>query len=211
MTYKYNKTCKCGNVDSIEVDKREAAFELKDSFIYNLICTKCGKKNISTISSNKPDIDEELLAEWSKNSEYYFSPQDEELLLAQHNENIELYLKFIDQNKIDIGKRNVLIQALCVMIYDKANKSDQKSLDIINIIATELNKRSDLVEQAESWIMDYVRKVSFPVIGIEYKESLSLIEDKKNYSEFLESNIKESMKKTIPKNNLWNKFKKIWK
>ncbi|QXP78667.1 MULTISPECIES: hypothetical protein [Winogradskyella] len=203
MTYKYNKTCKCGNVDSIEVDKREAAFELKDSYVHNFACSKCGGKNFSSISSNKPDIDEELLSEWSKNPEYYFSSQDEDLLLAQHNENIDLYLKFIDQNEIDTGKRNVLIEALCVMIYDKANKSDQKSLDIISAIATELKKRSDLVQQSESWIMDYIKKVSFPIIGIEYKESLSSKADEK----FLESNIEKS----IPKNNLWNEFKKIWK
>ena len=125
------------------------------------------------------------------------------MLLAQHNENIDLYLKFIDQNEIDIGKRNVLIEALCVMIYDKANKSDQKSLDIISTIATELKKRSELVQQSESWIMDYIKKVSFPIIGIEYKESLSSKADEK----FLESNIEKS----IPKNNLWNEFKKIWK
>jgi hypothetical protein len=194
MTYKYNKTCKCGNVDSIEVDKREAAFELKDSYVYNLTCSKCGGKNFSAISSNKPDIDEELLAEWSKNPEFYFSSQDEDLLLAQEYKNIDLYLKFIDKEKIDIGKRNTLIEALCVMIYDNANKKEKENIEIVNNVSSELKKRIELVKQAESWIMEYIKEISFPLIGIEFRKKTKLSEQ----------NI------TVENKGLWNKIKEIW-
>ena len=187
MTYKYNRTCKCGNVDSIEVDKREAAFGLKDSFAYNLACSKCGEKLFSSISSSKPDIDEELLKEWSENPEYYFSSQDEEILLAQHSENIDLYLRFIDKVEMNIGKRNILIEALCVMIYDKENESDRESVDNLNTIKTELKKRSELVKQAESSIMDYIKEVSFPIIGIQY------------------------VNEKIINQSFWSKLNKIWK
>lgn len=187
MTYNYNRTCKCGNVDSIEVSKREATFGLKDSLVYNLTCSKCGEKTFSSVSSSKPDIDEELLKEWSDIPEYYFSSQDEELLLAQHNENIDLYLRFIDQKEMDIGKRNILIEVLCVMIYDKENESDQESLDVVNTIKTELKKRSELVKQAESSIMDYIKEVSFPIIGIEY------------------------VNEKIVNPGFWSKLNKIWK
>jgi hypothetical protein len=194
MTYQYNKTCKCGNTNSIEVSKRESAFELKDSFVYGLECEKCGNKGFSSISSNKPKIDEELLKEWAENTDLYFSSQDEDLLLAQEYDNIDLYLKFIDKESIDIGKRNTLIEALCVMIYDNADENEKEKMEIVKKVSSELKKRIEIVKQADSWIMDYIKEVSFPIIGIEFKE-------KPNKSE---------LNTTTENKGWWNKIKQIW-
>ena len=188
------KTCKCGNVNSIEVSKRDSAFELKDSFVYGLECEKCGKKDFSSISSSKPKVDEELLKEWAENTDLYFSSQDEDLLLAQEFDNIDLYLRFIDKENIDIGKRNTLIEALCVMIYDNAGTDENEKLEIVNTVSSELKNRIELVKQADSWIMDYIKEVSFPIIGIEFK--------KKPFQS--ESNT------TSENKGLWNRIKQIW-
>mgnify|MGYP003633725066 CR=1 FL=1 len=194
MTYQYIKTCECGNANQIEVSKRESAFELKDSFVYSLECEKCGKKGFSSISSNKPKIDEELLKEWVENPDLYFSSQDEDLLLAQEYDNIDLYLKFIDKEKIDIGKRNTLIEALCVMIYDNANKKEKEKLEIVNTVSSELKDRIEIVKQADSWIMDYIKEVSFPIIGIEFKKKTNQPD---SYT-------------TSENKGLWNRIKQIW-
>jgi hypothetical protein len=194
MTYQYDKTCKCGNTISIEISKRESAFDLKDRFVYSLKCEKCGKKGFSSISSNKPEIDEELLKEWAENTDLYFSSQDEELLLAQEYDNIDLYLKFIDKESIDIGKRNTLIEALCVMIYDNADKNDNEKLKIVKTVSSELKNRIEIVKQADSWIMDYIKEVSFPIIGIEFKKKPNKFE----------------LNTTTENKGWWNKIRQIW-
>ncbi|AUC74924.1 hypothetical protein [Olleya sp. Bg11-27] len=211
MNYQYQRGCECGNIDSLEVSKIEAAFELNYLEFIKSECSKCGEKKMSFGSVNSPEIDIELLTIWSENVDYLFCPQDEELTLAQYNENLELYLEFIDNEKIDFGKKSVLIESLCVMIYDRANKTDKKDLDTKNRIASELKSRENLVLLSEHYIMEYIKKVSFPIIGIEFKESLSSKLDNEIHKDYLESTIKESIQNRNSKNNFWTKIKNIWK
>ncbi len=166
MKYKYRRACTCGNVDFIEITKIEAAFNLKENDIRSSRCSKCGGKNIASIGIDSPEIDKELLEIWAENAEYFFCEQDEDLMLAQNINNIDLYLEYIDNECIMLEKRNVLIETLCVMIYDRVKKSDRENQNIINQITSELKKRELLVLDAQYWIMDYIKSVSFPIIGI---------------------------------------------
>lgn len=211
MNYQYQRGCECGNIDSLEVSKIEAAFELNYLSFSKRECSKCGEKKMSFGSINSPEIDRELLTIWAENIDYLFCPQDEGLTLAQYKENIDLYLEFIDDEIINAEKKNVLIEALCVMIYDRVDKTDKEDLDIINKIATELKLRKNQVLFSQHWIMDYIKKVSFPIIEVEYKNSLSSKVDKENHKDYLESIIKESIDKRNSKNKLWTKIKNIWK
>ncbi|AXP81749.1 hypothetical protein CJ739_2677 [Mariniflexile rhizosphaerae] len=211
MNYQYQRGCECGNIDSLEVSKIEAAFELNYLSFSKSECSKCGEKKMSFGSINSPEIDRELLTIWAENIDYLFCPLDEGLTLAQYKENIDLYLEFIDDEIINAEKKNVLIEALCVMIYDRVDKTDKEDLDIINKIATELKLRENQVLFSQHWIMDYIKKVSFPIIGVEYKNSLSSKVDKENHKDYLESIIKESIDKRNSKNKLWAKIKNIWK
>ena len=100
MNYQYRKACKCGNVDYISATKVEAAFDLKMEEVAKIACSKCGSKRVYSIDTPKPEVDEELLRVWVRNEDYYFIEQDEELILAEHPENIALYVSYIDSPHI---------------------------------------------------------------------------------------------------------------
>lgn len=166
MKYEYQKNCKCGNVDLIEVTRKEAAFDLKEKEILNQECSKCGNKDFASLSHPQLEFETDLLIEWGNNPNYFFMEQDEDLLLAEEK-NIDMILDVIDNHQILSQKRNVLIEALCVIIYDNS-VSDEKNSDLINRVAKELKKRKTDVVNAQDRIMDYIKEVSFPIIGIEY-------------------------------------------
>ncbi|WP_028284037.1 hypothetical protein [Olleya marilimosa] len=190
MKYEYQKACKCGNVDSIEVTRKEAAFGLKEKEIWSQECSKCGNKEFTSLSHPQPEFKTDLLIEWGNNADYFFMEQDEDLMLADEKY-IDLILEVLDNHQILSQKRNVLIEALCVIIYDN-NVSDENNSDLTDRVAKELKKRKADVLNAQDWIMDYIKEVSFPIIGIEY------VSKKTNSSEHKE------------KNNIWNKLKQIW-
>nr|WP_321222451.1 hypothetical protein [uncultured Psychroserpens sp.] len=202
MKNEQRRACKCGNVDFIEVTKIEAAFNLREKEIWNLKCSKCGGKNATSVISNSPEIDKELLQIWTDNLEYLFCQQDEELSLAQYSDNIDLYIEFIDDDSVPLEKKKVLIEALCVMIYDRSKKTNSdEDKKIVNKISSELKKRENQVISAQNWIMDYIKKVSFPIIGIQYfKESPN------------PNSINEQVMNTeTEKDTIWNKIKQFWK
>lgn len=167
MKYEYQRDCKCGNVDSIEVTRKEAAFALKEKEILNQECSKCGSKDFISVSCPQLDLEIDLLVEWGSNPDYFFMEQDEELLLAEEKY-VDMILEVLDSYQILNKKRNVLIEALCVIIYDNSS-SDDGNQDLIDRVANELRKRKMDVLNAQDWIMDYIKEVSFPVVGIEYK------------------------------------------
>lgn len=166
MKYEYRKACKCGNVDSIEVTRKEAAFGLKEKELRNQECSKCGNKVFTSISHSQPEFETDLLVEWGNNSDYFFMEQDEDLLLAEEK-NIDMILDVLDNHQILNQKRNVLIEALCVIIYDNTI-SDKGNQNVIDRVANELKNRKQDVLNAQDWIMDYIKEVTFPVIGIQY-------------------------------------------
>lgn len=193
MKYEYRKFCKCGNVDSIEVTRKEAAFGLKEKEIWNQECSKCGKKDFTSLSHPQPNFEIDLLVEWGNNPDYFFMEQDEDLMLAEEK-NIDMILDVLDNHQILNQKRNILIEALCVIIYDNCN-SDEDNQNLIDRVANELKKRKTDVLNAQDWIMDYIKEVSFPIIGIQYesKETSSFNQNEKNENK-----------------SIWNKLKQMW-
>lgn len=213
MKYHLIRTCKCGNTDEIELTKREAAFDLYDSKeIWNSKCSKCGGTKCVSTGLNKPDFDKELILEWGNNSDLYFMEQDEDLMLAEEKY-IDVILDIVDNHKILAEKRNILIEALCVLIHDNSKELIDEDLNseesdsrtkIADRVANELKTRKELVLLAENWIMDYIKEKAFPRIGLEFT-----ITTKHNNG----SNVMAGESKNVTinqKTNFWARLKSWW-
>ncbi|QHI37363.1 hypothetical protein IMCC3317_27420 [Kordia antarctica] len=180
MKYKLIKICKCGNRDEIRFTKREAAFDLYDTKeVWDSKCSKCGEKKWLSSQVTKPEFDKELMLEWGNNIDLFFEEQDEELMLAEEK-NIDLILDIIDNHKILDHKRIILVEVLCVLIYDNSGELIDKEIKLKEVenrskmaarVANELKSRKKLVLLAESWIMDYIKERAFPKIGLKYSET----------------------------------------
>ena len=164
MKYSLIKTCKCGNDYEVSLTKKEAAFDLYNKTIWNSRCSKCGSTECLSIGLDKPDFDKELMLEWGNNHDLHFSEQDEDLMLADEK-NIDLILDIIDNHSILNEKRNILIEALCVIIYD--NPSNNR---VTNNVIKELKQRKEMVLLAECSILNYIKKEVFPKIGLDYSK-----------------------------------------
>lgn len=165
--YLYTRLCKCGKTDFINVTKIEAAFNLKHDEALNKKCASCDKNKLSSLALSQPDIDNELLTLWSKEPNYYFSSQDEDLVLAQFEDNIDLYLEFIDSEQTPIYKKAILTEALCVMIFDRIQLKTTESQDpMFQKLISELKKRKEVISTMQYQLMDYIKTVVFPVLEI---------------------------------------------
>ena len=158
----------------IEVTKIEAAFEIYDaSKIYNIKCSNCDSDSLKYLEHAHPKLDQEILDLWGTTENYRVSPQDEEIVLAEI-ENLSLILKAIDENKYLESKQTVLIQALCVILYDytvEPNENYNLTTDernkIIDQIRPELIKRKNQIKEVENWILGYIKLVVFPQLNLE--------------------------------------------
>ena len=175
MKYKVSRTCKnCGNVEETILTKVEAAFELYDSrAIWNQACTACGSKECKSISSHTPSLDEELLDIWGNDPELFFWQQDQELFLAEYDY-FPLLLNAIDKSNYPKAKIDVLIEAICILLYDNTYPSQEFSKEemaereaIADKVRPELIKRKERIKQAGDWVMEYIQEVVYPQIGIE--------------------------------------------
>ncbi len=174
MKYSTKRTCKdCNHIDIYPVTKIEAAFEGSNSSkIWKMPCSKCGSKNCSGVSYSIVSIDQELLDIWGKDSKLFFLSQDEELILAEIDY-LPIILKAIDEGNYLKGKIEVLIEALCVLLYDNTVKRKEYSKEYIEageeiatMVRPELIKRKDMVFAARKRIWDYLKKGVFPQIGL---------------------------------------------
>jgi hypothetical protein len=177
MKYFLTRSCQCGKKDQIELTKRQAAFDLYDSKkIWNAECIRCGNRNCVSLGVDKPDIDKELLLEWSTNPELFFLEQDEDLLLAD-GESLDLLLDMIDNYEILPDKRDILIEALCVIVYDNSGEmvddlpSSEREVreNLADKVSKELTKRSNYVMEAQTAIRDYIMEVVFPKLNMKSK------------------------------------------
>lgn len=165
--WKIERTCSnCGHKDELTVSKREAAFELVDiNDVLGNFCKQCSSRSF-TVAYQKPDLDFELLKEWATNRELYLIEQDEELLLADERY-LDIILQVLDTICVSDHKRNVMMEALCVIVYDNTvDNNPQKDNKLKNRVIEELNKRQDQLKLADSWIMDYIKKVVYPRLDI---------------------------------------------
>jgi hypothetical protein len=144
------------------VTKREAAFELFDiSKALGQECKKCSSTSFTT-SYQRPDLDLDLLKEWATNPDLYLMPQDEELLLAEE-QYLEMILHVLDSVSIPDHKRDLLMDALCVIVYDNTNDDNSQADGLLKQkVIKELNKRQDKLKLADNWIADYIKEVVYP-------------------------------------------------
>jgi hypothetical protein len=143
-----------------------AAFELFDIDIaLGQTCKNCSSKSFNT-SFERPDLDLELLIEWAKNPDLNLMPQDQELLLAEE-QYVDMILLVLDTISIPDHKRDLLMNALCVIVYDNTNEVDSQRDDQLKIrVIKELNKRRDKLKLADNWIADYIKLVVYPQIDL---------------------------------------------
>lgn len=166
--YNIKRECSnCGQITEIEVSKRESAFDLYDiNKSLGLVCNKCKLTNFITYF-DKPELDFELLKEWAKDPDLSLMEQDEDLIIAEAKY-LEIILNVLDNEEILLQKNNILIEALCVIIYDNSVEGNEKpDNDLKKRVIEELNKRQDKLKLAEGWIMDYIKVVVYPQLQIE--------------------------------------------
>lgn len=171
--YNITRTCKnCKNEDIIYLTKREAAFELYNSnAIWNFPCSKCNSTECCSISKSLINLDKYLLLEWAKDVELHLMPQDEELFLAEERY-INLLLDIIDNYEILPNKKKLIIEALCIIIYDNssiANDGDEITQErqlLMDKVVKALIQRKQMVIESTDNIRDYVKEVVFPYLSI---------------------------------------------
>lgn len=178
MEYKLIRTCKaCKHVDSIELTKVEAAFELyKSNKVWGRPCFNCGSIHFESQGHHHPNLDKELLDIWGNDPELFLMEQDQELVLAEYNY-FQILLEAIDESKYLKSKIDVLIEAICILLYDNtvspeeySEKENKARESIAEEVRPELIKRKNKIVDAGDAVMDYIKVVVYPQIGIEIKE-----------------------------------------
>ncbi len=174
MEYKLTRTCKdCKHIDSIELTKVEAAFELYDSSkIWKMPCSNCGSISCESLGQHHLTLDKELLDIWGYNPELFFMEQDQELLLAEYKY-FHMLLEAIDESKYLKSKIDVLVEAICILLYDNtvspeeySYKENKERESIAEKVRPELIKRNARIADAGDAVMDYIKEVVYPQIGI---------------------------------------------
>ncbi|GIZ14460.1 hypothetical protein [Capnocytophaga catalasegens] len=164
--YLLKRVCKYGNEEILYLTKEEAAFEpLQDAFVKKNPCRKCGKLKYDSMSIETPEIDDELFALWRDNDEYYFLQQDEDLLLAKMSHLNRLLTAFDDEN-FPSEKKIVVVNALCVLLFDnlklpKETYTDEQNAQMQEnkaILLPKLQKRREKIIAYQDCIWDYVWK-----------------------------------------------------
>jgi len=166
--YYIARTCKsCGNADKFYLTKREKAFGLYDSSkIWKANCSKCCESECLSIGGHLIEIDKELIMDWGNDESLFFIQQDEDLILAEEKY-LYLILDILDNHEILETKRRILVSALFVLIYDNLVNKEENNLNLLNRVSTELLARKELIENSSDNVMDYIRNITFPYLGIE--------------------------------------------
>ncbi len=171
MKYTINTICKnCKHESIFELSKTEAAFDLVENKLWNLPCEKCSSTEKSSLGTNKPTIDEELMEQWATQEELQFLDQDEDLYIAVVD-NIDMIIHFLDAENTLPAKKIVLLDALCVLLYDNvkdmeelSKKEKQLRKDNLEIILPRIIERKELILQNKELIYTYVFEVVEPYL-----------------------------------------------
>ena len=118
-------------------------------------------------------LDKEILDIWGNDEKLYLNPQDEEIILAEMDY-FPLIITSINDDKYLIRKIEILLESICILLYDNTvnpeeydddeNHIRQKNAEII---LPELIRLRDKIIESEKNIMEYIKKVVFPQLGIE--------------------------------------------
>ncbi|MEI9946450.1 MAG: hypothetical protein WDN26_19795 [Chitinophagaceae bacterium] len=99
-------------------------------------------------------------------------PQDEELLLADEKY-VDMILEVLDTMSIPDHKRDLLMDALCVIVYDNTiMDNSQRDEQLKKRVIGELNKRQGKLRLADDWIMDYIKDVVYPQLDFDRQNAL---------------------------------------
>jgi hypothetical protein len=151
----------------------EAAFELYDSSkIWKTKCTKCSSTKCYSLQHAHPKLDNEILDIWGHDPNLFLMIQDEELFLADYDY-FSMILNAIDESKYPKRKIDVLIESICILLYDNtaapeeySKKENDEREQMAKRIRPELIKRRSRIIDAGDAVMDYIQEVVYPQIGI---------------------------------------------
>jgi predicted nucleic-acid-binding Zn-ribbon protein len=169
MKFEQTKTCsKCGFSESLLIDKKLAAFE--KTRVWESHCVKCNNTSFKSSSVAIPPPDFELLKIWSESKELMFLSQDEDILLSEP-ENYDLLIKFVRNESIPSNKREILLSAICVILFDNTpedeSDTDEYDINLADKVRSFLINNKSLFDDLDKfYIGDYIKKVVYPQIGI---------------------------------------------
>lgn len=107
--------------------------------------------------------------EWATDATLSLLEQDEELLLADYT-HIDALLAVLDNGTALPEKRGIIVEALCIVVYDNLNPENplpsSERERIADDVIDELLKRMPTVLEHKNAVMDYVQKVVFPRLGM---------------------------------------------
>ena len=148
---KIARTCyDCGHVEELEY-----------------VCKKCQSTSF-VVSYQEPGLDFDLLKVWATNSHLYLNPQDEELILADER-HLDTILLVLDTVPMLDDKRDLLMEALCIIVYDNTVENTKQDIKLKQRVVEELNKRQDKLILTEDWTRDYIKKVVYPQLDLDIR------------------------------------------
>jgi len=174
LKYQLIRTCKdCENEDAFEFTKIQSAFELYDSNeIWKKKCSKCNSQNCSSLHHPFVKLDKEILDIWGNDEKLFLNPQDEEIILDK-KQNLKTILNSLNEEKDLKRKIGILLESLCILLYDNSVISDEYSEEEnqereknAKKVRPELIKMRDKIIELQEHIMEYIKVVVFPQIGI---------------------------------------------
>ncbi len=154
-------TClKCKNEQEVSISQKTESLAANHDKILKIKCPKCSNIKFAISYKKVVPLDFELLKEWSLHQNLFLMPQDEELFLADEPY-LDIILQTLDTVKILDIKKNVLFEALCIIVYDNTIESNlKKSKQLRDRVINELNKRKQKL--TESSISDYIKEIVYP-------------------------------------------------
>jgi len=147
MTAKVKRICsQCGHEDDMEISKRDAYFEpYQTNLVSQSVCSCCSSTEFATMVL-LPELDDELIIEWATNDDLCFNIQDEDLVLA-HEQYLNVILHLIDSATVSEGKKFVLTEALCDIVYAHLNSNNpDANIEIANLVIRELTLRKETLD-----------------------------------------------------------------
>lgn len=178
MTYTQTRTCsECGHEMTRELSEREAAFVELQMWreFWDITCSACGSKECASVVNQTVTLTPSLMDEWGRDPNLSVNEQDEEIILGEP-QYLHLILRGIESQFYLESKKRVLLEALCVILYDAIVEDDEYTEEenkqrqaVAEKVKPELTKRKDLLLHPEQWIGSYIKAVIFPYLGI--KES----------------------------------------
>lgn len=117
-----------------------------------------------------PDLNEEILETWAKDTDLTLLQQDEDLMIANAIA-LPLLTAFVLRRDISNNKRRVLLSAICVVVYDNRpddeNSGAEPNLKAAQSAIAFLADHIGLFKEiGDEYICDYIKEVVYPLIGM---------------------------------------------